>query len=215
MKKRCIIHIILSCFLCICLSLNSIAQQYNKRDLQLKEWKATESGNSIQLNWTIEKDSTGVLYKVERSSDGVRYDSIGQRTGMGIVNGNYMFPDNDPPANASILYYRLIVTGTGDESKTSAAVTVAKGFTQKEASIFPNPAQNSITVRIYNSSDERMKIRILDMGGRIRVAKDVKLQPGFNSFTVGLEPIEPNTYLIQLFNTKYDIIYQDRFVKIN
>jgi Secretion system C-terminal sorting domain len=178
--------------------------------------RAVDKGGSIVFSWRMEKDSSHALYLIERSVNGIYYQPVGEQHSTGGFNSIYEFTDAQLPPDAATLYYRLRLVDAQKQEYIGQVVTVMlRAREQKTLVLFPNPAYRSVTARLYYEAEEAIKIRVLDLSGRIRWAKELQLQNGFNSFLVNLESFDPGTYIIQCFSSRYELIAQERFVKMN
>jgi hypothetical protein len=122
-------------------------------------------------------------------------------TGM---NGNIFNPFNSPFGNNVITYY---FTDTTDGCYNTATHTVyispctgiqvingnAEGF-----NVFPNPANDVITISFSSSNNESYVLRLTDMLGRTIKEDLVKSNYGNNTYTIYLRDVAKGIYTIIL-----------------
>ena len=144
------------------------------------EFNTSRQNNNAFLNWKTFTETNNMGFIIERSSNGINYDSIGFVAGKGI-NGNgavYSFTDNS--TLSGINYYRLKqidVTGAVKYSE------VRKVDVDKKASItiYPNPVDKTIFIKstlilsnavlqIYTASGRLVKKSVLNGNGILSVA---------------------------------------------
>jgi len=129
------------------------------------EFQAAKQNNNALLQWKTFTETNNIGFQIERSIDGVNYDSIGFVAGRG-VNGNgaaYIFSDNTPLNGTS--YYRLKqrdISGAFTYSSVkSLEFDKAASFT-----IYPNPVQNTLYIKssvvVINAT-----IQIFDASGKM------------------------------------------------
>ncbi|MET0462728.1 MAG: T9SS type A sorting domain-containing protein [Chitinophagaceae bacterium] len=92
--------------------------------------------------------------------------------------------------------------------KTQAFTFVVKGETPKlqevtisaipSASVYPNPANDRIFVRLEGSEEREVTVRIVDMGGKEKMRSTIKKAKGsaVNGFNIG--SLAPGTYILNL-----------------
>ena len=124
-------------FLAIFCLLNAHAQSGNARwtrnsgtpDLrpQLTAFTAVETSKTVSLNWSTSSEKSSSYFIVERSRDGVQFDSVGAVTALGRFDlpTAYEFVDLMPVAHSK--YYRLRIVeldGTQDYWKVYKVASV-------------------------------------------------------------------------------------------
>jgi len=112
---------------------------------------AARNGNSDELDFSVANDTGLASFGIERSSDGVTFDSIGTVSASATIPGNggslkaYRFFDDRPLS--SVNYYRLKVIDRNGSYIYSKTVVVA--FNEvTEITLFPNPARDMVYVQI-------------------------------------------------------------------
>ena len=72
-----------------------------------------------------------------------------------------------------------------------------------EPVLFPNPAQDKITVSYYSNADSRCRISIADMAGRVVLKTEFSVVAGQNDLELNLSDISKGAYLLT-FEMKED-----------
>jgi len=151
---------------------------------------AQQVSNATHLLWDVADEVDVKGYEVERSINGVQFNTIG------FVNANgksaYVFADND--GIGSTVYYRVKNVDVDGKFKYSGVVKV----TNKRSSslkLYPLPAQNTVTLQHTKLGvGSRMIITTVD-------GKTVKqFNPAIGSFQTKLDltGINPGMYIIRL-----------------
>lgn len=107
--------------------------------MSLLTFDAEAQGNSVELKWLTAVEIENEKFTVERSSDGINFESVGTKPGAGNSNEvlSYSFRDNKPQLGTN--YYRVKLTGSsGEEYSMITPVNVEMAG---EASIQISPAQ--------------------------------------------------------------------------
>jgi Secretion system C-terminal sorting domain len=132
------------------------------------EGKLTEDKRAIQLTWQTGEEEQNQGFEVQRSLDGLNFNKISFVESN--YSGNYEFIDNEYPT-APVVYYRLRQLDYNHEYTFSDVVAVTTHADNTGLStvheVYPNPAQNQITVPFVTAKDDIINVMIYDMSGRL------------------------------------------------
>src|SRR3989338_8887202 len=126
-------------------------------------WDAEYNEGVVDLVWGTEFEENNRDFIVQRSADGLVWETIGAVAGNNTTNEaqNYAYTDNDPLTGIS--YYRLMQVDTdgGIEYNTVLSVNTSdiEPFT-----VYPNPAAGSFN--IYTKSKNIEHVVLTDMVGK-------------------------------------------------
>jgi hypothetical protein len=130
-------------------------------------FNAVANGNQqIALNWTTSTEQNTKVFKIQRSTNGSKFETIGK-----VLAGknNYAFIDF-LGANYSLqntLFYRLQIMDKNGGDTYSPIKRIQLNSKQKIVNIYPNPAKGFITLEAKSIK----KIKILDNLGRVGLTK--------------------------------------------
>jgi hypothetical protein len=132
----------------------------------------------VQVTWKTASEINNHYFTVERSSDGINFESRGNVDGGGTVSQplNYTYIDPDPLPETS--YYRLTQTNFDGENVTSGLTSCTCKKNPETFSIYPNPSggrffiegaalgadliiTNLMTEKIYDSTIRNKKEEII------------------------------------------------------
>lgn len=102
--------------------------------------KTAQAKNSVLLQWNTDSYDNEANYFIERSTNGLDFNLL-----TPVNNPSGDFYDNDIP-NYSTLYYRVVKISK-DGQKFYSNVEQVIIHTNTLINLYPNPAQNSITVQ--------------------------------------------------------------------
>ena len=181
--------------------------------LIMESFSARDAGfNKAELTWStiIENDTYG--FQVEKSENGIVFDSIGFVLGNGSSTSNqeYQFIDHEFFSTA---YYRLRqidVTGTGFYSDIIALNTTQT--IQEKISIYPNPAKQVLSINAYHENPIQ-KYRIIDISGKVRQAGTFNDVNGYVYQALDLTSLENGLYLLELSNSETTFIERFEVLK--
>lgn len=107
-----------------------------------------EEQNRTVVSWTVSEEKQVASYTVERSLNGLRYDSIGNIAAAGNVAGiqRYDFLDKNAPSTPA--YYRIVqMEISGDYSLSNPCFSrPPQNKTVTAVDIYPNPANRQIVI---------------------------------------------------------------------
>jgi FG-GAP-like repeat/Secretion system C-terminal sorting domain/IPT/TIG domain len=148
-------------------------------------------GNLIELTWQTLNDGDISSFTLQKSTDSLSFVTIGtvnaiQLTGI-IITNDY----NDSLPQDTVNYYRLGITDNVGNTRYSFVLAVHLPISPQSIRIFPNPAQDLVTVQ-HPSTNANATIELLDMSGRI--SKIVQIASGVTQTQIHLTGIMTGVY---------------------
>lgn len=140
---------------------------------------------NVQLNWEITQDSINEIYELQRSPNGVIWQTIKSRQVKTDDTNQEAFNylDNEPDMPFS--YYRLRLVKADGSSVYSQITSVS--FTEfNSISIMPNPARNFASMNLFAMKDGKAVVQVLDVNGRLKCNETVLVHEGDNEFYLAL-----------------------------
>jgi hypothetical protein len=118
------------------------------------------------LDWVTVTEINNDYFSVERSIDGINFESIARVTGAGNKNGVtlYSFADENTPSGK--VYYRLSQFDFNGDHTESSIVTV-NNEAIVSLKVAPNPFNNSTELHIVTHENEKAKVKITDLSGLV------------------------------------------------
>ncbi|MEO8414405.1 MAG: T9SS type A sorting domain-containing protein [Ginsengibacter sp.] len=170
----------------------------------LNNFKVQSSGEINTLSWTTSQEFNSNYFEIERGNNGINFDPIGQVKAAGKSNVplNYQFTDVNPEAN--INYYRLRFVDINNSGSYSEIKSVKNSGLVK-FSVYPNPATNSILLKVNGDKTENAEVSITDINGRKVLSRQVNIIQGYNNFPVDVSRLAQGSYYmkIQLSNDSF------------
>ncbi len=120
-------------------------------------FNANSNNNKIELSWQTASEINNDYFTIERSNNKINWEYINQVEGAGTYNGiiSYEAVDNEPLIGVS--YYRLKQTDFDGKYSYSGVVAV-NSIAINSVSIFPNPANDIITLTNVDVFTDSIKI---------------------------------------------------------
>jgi hypothetical protein len=152
----------------------------NTLPTQLLYFNAKPDNTQVDLTWATAMEQNNDFFTVERSQNGITFDSI-LRVNTLAPNGNsniqldYSAYDLTPLSGSS--YYRLKMTNTDGSTVYSNIVSV--NFTQQTPiGIYPNPSTGTVYVSGIPSTASTVQVSWYDLGGRLLMQQTAAPQGG-------------------------------------
>lgn len=162
----------------------------------LINFKANKYNESVVLNWDATKETNFKSFEIEKSMDGIHF------TNAGVVNGqnlsNYSFTDNNLP-NVKTIFYRLKLIDIDGKFTYSKVVSIRVDTIFSNALVYPNPAGNSLTIKLKNSLRESSLLKVNDIAGRIVLQQQINATQ--NNIQLDVQQLPPGRYFITIKNS--------------
>ena len=169
--------------------------------VRFESFTADRQGNNAVLNWVTATETDADHYEIERSLDGVNFNSAGTVRAAGTTNSNRNYQYTDPiTTTARIIYYRLgIVDANGKTSYSKIVALRLNGMAVKNFTVYPNPFTSDLKLDINTVSETNITIRINNAAGQLAFERKVTLQPGENVVVLNnLEALKPGMHLMEI-----------------
>lgn len=140
---------------------------------------ATLKGNNTEVNWSTLSEINTKEFEVERSTDGVRFQTIAVKAAVGNTNSTSHYTILDELTAPGTYFYRVKSIDLDGKMTFSEIKSVVYGNTATQMVVGPNPFTNRLTLSNLN---EVSRVDVIDMAGRIVISRNVK-----NESTVTLE----------------------------
>jgi alpha-tubulin suppressor-like RCC1 family protein len=159
------------------------------------DFSASLSEAKVYLNWSTASEENNSRFAVQRSGDGIHFETIGYVNGAGNSNtlNSYNFIDSKPLAGVS--YYRIEQQDLDGTKSYSVIRSVNDGSAQVD--LYPNPFNHSLNIWIHSSSSQSL-VSVIDLTGRILSESMV---PSNAETAIG-EDLPAGMYLIKIYTEK-------------
>lgn len=118
----------------------------------------------VQLEWIAGQISTTDNFVIERSMNGVDFESIAVVENFQKNDRFFNFIDKDP--NFGSNYYRIQQTFEGNESRLSPTKKVDFYLNEKAIGVFPNPVQDRLMIQTKALNGRKASIQIYNAFGQ-------------------------------------------------
>jgi hypothetical protein len=168
--------------------------------VNLGEFTATPTKNrQVQLDWFTWVEFNNAMYIIERSQDGVVWESIGFVKGAGTsFNSNsYVFIDPEPYEGTS--YYRFKQVDFDGAFDYSPPRSVTLDPFKISVNMYPNPTHSDTRLTILSEDKSMVDVVIYDMLGR-ELVKQKEAIGGVSEINVKSNGLEQGVYFISIYD---------------
>jgi hypothetical protein len=166
---------------------------------------------SVKLNWATETEENANYFLIEKSADGLNYTKLPEVKAKGNSTSllNYSTYDYSPIKGHNV--YRLICFDKNGERSFFGYTTVTNNGGLSFFNLYPNPAQNSITLSLNNFSTPTVSYELYDAQGRLIKIESIDLVDGSIDYQLNLSELNKGIFFIKLSNG--ETIYKKTFIK--
>ncbi|TSA49390.1 MAG: T9SS C-terminal target domain-containing protein, partial [Sphingobacteriales bacterium] len=161
----------------------------------------------VELNWKTESEINSDYFNVERSEDGINFNTIGKVSGHGTSDQphNYELIDYNPICENS--YYRLHQFDI--DSKEHFSSILSAHISCNQISIYPSPVSDQITISNSELNSGETKIIIKSIDEKLVFENTFKFDGDKKMIDVSF--LTGGLYFIQISNDKTN--FTIRFIK--
>ena len=152
------------------------------------------------LKWTTSTEINADYFSIRKSINGKDFKEIAKvaATGNSFIATNYSFTDERIPASIKYVYYALAVVDKDGKTQLSPIKIYKNNNSSAKliASISPNPISGMGHLMLQFNADKAgiMKVRMMDMQGRIILQTELTATPGINNGHIHLGNITAGIY---------------------
>ena len=153
------------------------------------------SNKSVDVSWTTQQEVNSSHFEIERSADGIKWETIGtvEARGNSALPSDYTFNDASPLQGVN--YYRLKMVNINN-AYGFTTVKIVHTLQVKSINIFPNPARDFVNISVGHATSD-LNIRLLSQNGQ--VLQSAKINAGSSTtLTIQVNNYPQGTYIIQI-----------------
>ncbi len=147
---------------------------------------SVNSSNKVLLQWDADSAAEGGFFIIERSPDGVNYETIDALRATGMRQ-HYQLTDQAPANGPDV--YRIRYSGQDGRIVYSKTTQVSLSG-EVDFKFYPNPVDKLFIVRTEHSID----LQVVDPTGGIRISR--RLQPGIQ--IINVSALERGVYVLRV-----------------
>jgi hypothetical protein len=136
----------------------------NPLPIELTKYDLSCENKKVVINWSTASELNNNFYTIERSADGLTFESIAFVNGNGttVTKNNYSYTDTNPIDGLS--YYQLKQTDYNGQSKTYSLRAINCENKNSDVIIYPNPNKGMFTIQ---GTEIGCEVTITDVFGKV------------------------------------------------
>jgi Secretion system C-terminal sorting domain/Galactose oxidase, central domain len=181
--------------------------------LHLIQFSGVLNNGTVHLEWKAEQAMNFSHFNIERSFDGINFNTTGRVNGAGNSYLNdYDYYDNDLKNRSSQkVFYRLQMMDIDGHYTYSKVIMFNLEQANTIITAFPNPAVNSLNITFMQGNAGTVIISVTDMKGATVRKMTESLPAGRASINMDVSALGSAAYILTVSNTEG--ILQQKFIK--
>lgn len=175
----------------------------NPLPIELLHFTATlNDDNKVDLDWATAVEINNDFFEVERTTDGITYETVATVDGSGTSSQQHSYDAVDRFPKSGVSYYRLKQTDENGHSTYSELQMISYEPKMEGAiSVYPNPGDGTaLTVNVPALAGEKIAVTIYGADGKTaHVVNVVAGNDGVNSLRVEFPlTLQPGMYFVDV-----------------
>ncbi|MBX9850358.1 MAG: T9SS type A sorting domain-containing protein, partial [Cytophagaceae bacterium] len=161
-----------------------------------------QENGKVKIQWSTSTEVNNSHFEIERSSNGIYFETIGKVNGKGNSNINNSYQYMDVPSQVyGTWYYRIKQVDYDGNAHTTETIPVALEK-QTELKIYPMPVREgeNLNVLFDLPEDGAVDIQVKDVTGKIIYSKSINGSRGINEFVLNASEIVAGVYVLTMEN---------------
>ncbi len=148
------------------------------------------------LLWKTASQINTDFFALERSSNGVEFTTISNVKAAGNSTDVNSYSVNDNNFTPGLNYYRLKMVDKDGKFEYSKTIAIKDADKATDISIYPNPVETSLNVKIISIVSEKLQLKVTDMQGRVITTSILNVNAGMNSASIETSNLPKGNYLL-------------------
>jgi hypothetical protein len=177
---------------------NNNISQYNPLNITLLYFTAVKANGYNVISWKAECTTSSNLFEVQRSYDGVGFETIDSLRLAAPSDCSQGSSYNDYPASNNKVYYRIMTTdASGHIGYSSIELITDQTGTLDIISVNPNPVQGDATLKITSLQNDHVNLVIFSIDGRELQRKTVQVPAGASTINMQTSGLSKGLYIVK------------------
>lgn len=199
-----------------------VSSNPNPSSLELLKFYGYWDNPFPKLEWSVANEKDNAYFIVERSTDAMNFEPIGNVASIGDheLEYTYSYDDQDLIMKENMaVFYRMKQVDMDGIYTYSELIHLTRGFHGDEEiqnlKIFPSPVAEKMNVVISSPDDleSERPVYIMDMMGRIVTTKSVPIKSGKNIYQIDVANLTPGTYFA-VYTSDLGKMMAEKFIKL-
>ena len=147
--------------------------------------KAAVKNKDIAVQWNVANELNIKRYEVQKSIDGVNFETVNITASLGNYSGNRVYSWLDKNAHAGHNYYRILSISNSERVQYSPVVKVTMGNTKGAIILYTNPVtDNNIRVQYSNMQKGKYSVHLLNSSAQLVLSNNLDHSGGSAIFNI-------------------------------
>lgn len=171
--------------------------------VNLTAFTAEKQGADVLLKWTTASEQNNARFEVQRSVDGMAFETIGTVKGAGNSTrmNRYQLTDRPEQNGGDAIYYRLKQVDLDGRYCYSEirAVMQQQDLAPGNIVVSPNPFSQLLRISLHSGQDATVRLSLQNLNGQEYVNEEQTIGKGENTLVIDqLDDLPAGVYILQL-----------------
>ncbi|WP_303311972.1 T9SS type A sorting domain-containing protein [Hymenobacter sp. BT730] len=157
--------------------------------VQLTSFTAKLNNKRVDLNWATASEKNSKSFEVERSADGINFQTLKSVAGQGNTTTRHEYATVDAQPLAGTSYYRLKQIDIDGKFAYSGVATVVNAGSGTVA-MYPNPVRDQLNIQLPGNAKGGL-VTVSDLTGRVHMSKTLSAEGRLD-----MTSLKPGIYVV-------------------
>ena len=179
--------------------------------ITLVDFAAELKDNVVELKWSSASEMNNDFYTIEKSTDGIHFETVKIVTGVGNSTTKNYYEELDDKPYSDISYYRLKQTDFDGSSIIHSMVSVNRNPIEENILMYPNPGDGNFTLQLKGLKNSEFEIFVKDAYGKICLTQKLFCTEDIWNYPLETKNLlSKGMYIVQLIC--HDTVYSQKLV---
>lgn len=183
---------------------NSANCNYAPLSIDALTFDAQIQDKTAVLKWTTQQEMAIESYELQKSVEGVDFETIYQTEAKNGVSNRYEYKDGEIKASHLYLYRIKIIEEDGTVSFSPTRSVQLKG--DHQIKFYPNPTTDELFLETHLPKNESVQFEISNLKGQIIHQENLELVSGLNVKNINVKNLPSGVYWIRLRGDRLNVI---------
>lgn len=164
-----------------------------------------------RLTWKTANETNNEGFHLEKSKNGLDFESIGFVESKESIEAEYLFDDLDPWLGSN--YYKLKQIDKDGTSTDSHIIHLQRRI-NFDFDVLINPFRENLKIQVNTGSEIDALIAVYDINGQLLIEKDAEYNAGTHVSDINLSALLPGNYIVRFYNRTQNQYLSKKIVKI-
>jgi PQQ-dependent dehydrogenase (s-GDH family) len=182
--------------------------------MKLVSFEGVLEKGAVQLQWRMEHESNNALFNIERSTDGLAFETINTVDAKGNASHTYGYRDQYAGEQLSaFVYYRLKITGADGGTTYSPIISFTLGAATT-FNIYPNPVKELLKLELSLLIGDDVQVQVTDIQGRVVYIQERFRESGLHQIDIDVKEWPAQTYSVKVSSPRNKISALKSVIKL-